>query len=432
MIDIATKKIDFFTSSLDQVDADISFFLKKELQRQQNQIELIASENIVSAAVLAALGTVPTNKYAEGYPGKRYYGGCEYVDEIETIAIERAKLLFDCEYTNVQPHSGSQANLAVFFALLNPGDTILGMSLNEGGHLTHGAAPSFSGKWFNAVHYGVLKTTHLIDYDQVEKLALEHKPKIIIAGGSAYPRGIDFKKFRAIADKVGAFLFADIAHYAGLISSKLYPSPAHLADVMTTTTHKTLRGPRGGMIMSNNKDLFKKLNSAIFPGTQGGPIMNIITAKAVAFKEALQPDFKNYSRAVIKNAQTMGDALKRHGYDLVTGGTDCHLLLVDLTNKNISGKSAEITLDKAGITCNKNTVPGETRSPFITSGIRIGSPACTTRGFGEKEFTEIGNMISYVLDSLTKNPEDNSAAERETLSKVNDLCAQYKIYPNLL
>lgn len=432
MTDIANRKIDFFTSNLDQVDPDISFFLKKELQRQQNQIELIASENIVSSAVLAALGTVPTNKYAEGYPGKRYYGGCEYVDEIETIAIERAKLLFDCEYANVQPHSGSQANLAVFFALLNPGDTILGMSLNEGGHLTHGAAPSFSGKWFNAIHYGVSKTTHLIDYDQVEKLALEHKPKIIIAGGSAYPREIDFKKFRAICDKVGAFLFADIAHYAGLISSKLYPSPTHFADVMTTTTHKTLRGPRGGMIMSNNKDLFKKLNSAIFPGTQGGPIMNIITAKAVAFKEALQPEFKAYSRAVIKNAQAMGEALKKRGYDLVTGGTDCHLLLVDLTNKDISGKSAETTLDNAGITCNKNTVPGETRSPFITSGIRIGSPACTTRGFGEKEFTEIGNMIACVLDSLAKKPEDNSETEREILEKVNNLCAQYKIYPNLL
>lgn len=432
MTDIANRKIDFFTSNLDQVDPDISFFLKKELQRQQNQIELIASENIVSSAVLAALGTVPTNKYAEGYPGKRYYGGCEYVDEIETIAIERAKLLFDCEYANVQPHSGSQANLAVFFALLNPGDTILGMSLNEGGHLTHGAAPSFSGKWFNAVHYGVLKTTHLIDYDQVEKLALEHKPKIIIAGGSAYPRDIDFKKFRAIADKVGAFLFADIAHYAGLIASKLYSSPLHLADVVTTTTHKTLRGPRGGMIMSNNKDLFKKFNSAIFPGTQGGPILNIITAKAVAFKEALQPEFKSYSRAVIKNAQTMGDTLKNNGYDLVTGGTDCHLLLVDLTNKDISGKSAETTLDNAGITCNKNTVPGEARSPFVTSGIRVGSPACTTRGFGEKEFTEIANMIAYVLDSLAKNPEDNSAAERETLEKVNSLCTQYKIYPNLL
>ncbi|MCH9753412.1 MAG: serine hydroxymethyltransferase [Alphaproteobacteria bacterium] len=431
MVDIANKKIDFFQSKLGQSDPDIAFFLKKELERQQNQIELIASENIVSTAVMEALGTVPTNKYAEGYPGKRYYGGCEYVDEIESIAIERAKLLFDCDFANVQPHSGSQANFAVYFALLNPGDTILGMSLNEGGHLTHGSAPSFSGKWFNAVQYGLSKDTHLIDYDNVESLAKKHKPKMIIAGGSAYPRKIDFAKFREIADKVGAILFADIAHYAGLIATKLYPSASKYADVMTTTTHKTLRGPRGGMIMSNNEDLFKKLNSAIFPGTQGGPIMNIITAKAVAFKEALQPEFKNYSRRVIKNCQIMGETLKKNGYDLVTGGTDCHLLLVDLTNKNISGKKAEKSLEKAGITCNKNTVPGETRSPFITSGIRIGSAVGTTRGFGEKEFTEIGNMISYVLDNLSSNPEDNSAAERDVLSKVHSLCSKYQIYPGL-
>lgn len=431
MVDIANKKIDFFQSKLRQLDPDIAFFLKKEFQRQQNQIELIASENMVSAAVMEALGTIPTNKYAEGYPGKRYYGGCEYVDEIESIAIDRAKLLFDCEFANVQPHSGSQANFAVFFALLNPGDTILGMSLNEGGHLTHGAAPSFSGKWFNAVHYGVSKDTHLIDYNQVEELAKKHKPKMIIAGGSAYPRKIDFAKFREIADKVGAFLLADIAHYSGLIATKLYPSASKYADVMTTTTHKTLRGPRGGMIMSNNPDLFKKLNSAIFPGTQGGPIMNIITAKAVAFKEALQPEFKNYSRSVIKNCKIMGETLKKNNYHLVTGGTDCHLLLVDLTNKNISGKKAEKSLENAGITCNKNTVPGETRSPFVTSGIRIGSPVGTTRGFSEEEFTEIGNMISYVLDNLSKNPEDNSSAEKEILSKVHSLCAKHKIYPGL-
>jgi len=432
MVEITSKKIDFFSSKLASVDPDIAFFLKKELHRQQNQIELIASENIVSMAVLEALGTVPTNKYAEGYPGKRYYGGCEYVDEIETIAIERAKLLFDCEYVNVQPHSGSQANHAVFFALLNPGDTILGMSLNEGGHLTHGAAPNFSGKWFNAIHYGVSQNDHLIDYDQVERLALEHKPKMIIAGGSAYPREIDFAKFSQIAKKVGAFLLADIAHYAGLISSKLYPSPMKFADVVTTTTHKTLRGPRGGMIMSNNPDLYKKLNSAIFPGTQGGPIMNIITAKAVAFKEALQPDFKHYSRSVIKNAQAMGNAIRNSGYNLVTGGTDCHLLLIDLTSKDLTGKAAEASLERAGITCNKNTVPGETKSPFITSGVRIGSPACTTRGFGESEFMEIGQMVGSVLDGLQRNPDDNSVVEKEVLSRVISLCDMFKIYPNLL
>jgi len=424
-------KIDFFTAKLNQTDPDIAFFLRKELERQQNQIELIASENIVSNAVLEALGTVPTNKYAEGYPGKRYYGGCEFVDEIETIAIERAKMLFECDYANVQPHSGSQANHAVFFALLNPGDTILGMSLNEGGHLTHGAAPNFSGKWFNAVHYGVKKDDHLIDYEQLERLALEHKPKMIIAGGSAYPRKIDFAKFRDVANKVGAFLLADVAHYAGLITSKLFPSPINLADVVTTTTHKTLRGPRGGMILSNNPDMFKKLNSAIFPGTQGGPIMNIITAKAVAFKEALQPAFKNYSKAVIKNAQSMGDALKKNGFNLVTGGTDCHLLLIDLTNKNITGKEAEHSLEKAGLTCNKNTVPGETKSPFITSGIRVGSPAGTSRGFGEKEFSEIGELISYLLNNLSNNKDNNSAAEEEVYQRVISLCDKYKIYPDL-
>jgi len=430
MVDITTEKLDFFTSKLSHADPDISFFLRKELERQQNQIELIASENIVSNAVLEALGTVTTNKYAEGYPGKRYYGGCEFVDEIETIAIERAKMLFECEYANVQPHSGSQANSAVFFALLNPGDTILGMSLTEGGHLTHGAAPNFSGKWFNAVHYGVKKDSHLLDYDQVESLALEHKPKMIIAGGSAYPREIDFARFKEIANKVGAFLMADIAHYAGLVISKLYPSPIQFADVVTTTTHKTLRGPRGGMILSNNPDMFKKLNSAIFPGTQGGPLMNIITAKAVAFKEALQPSFRSYSKSVIKNAQAMGETLKKNGFNIVTGGTDCHLLLVDLTNKNITGKDAEKSLERAGIACNKNTVPGETKSPFITSGIRIGSPAGTSRGFGEKEFSEIGEMIAYVLQNLENN-QDNTKAEEAIHQRVISLCDQYKIYPEL-
>jgi len=339
-------------------------------------------------------------------------------------------MLFECEYANVQPHSGSQANSAVFFALLNPGDTILGMSLTEGGHLTHGAAPNFSGKWFNAVHYGVKKDSHLLDYDQVESLALEHKPKMIIAGGSAYPREIDFARFKEIANKVGAFLMADIAHYAGLVISKLYPSPIQFADVVTTTTHKTLRGPRGGMILSNNPDMFKKLNSAIFPGTQGGPLMNIITAKAVAFKEALQPSFRSYSKSVIKNAQAMGETLKKNGFNIVTGGTDCHLLLVDLTNKNITGKDAEKSLERAGIACNKNTVPGETKSPFITSGIRIGSPAGTSRGFGEKEFSEIGEMIAYVLQNLENN-QDNTKAEEAIHQRVISLCDQYKIYPEL-
>lgn len=417
----------FFTAPLNQIDPKITKCLHEELERQRDSLELIASENIVSLAVLESLATVPTNKYAEGYPGKRYYGGCAHVDEIETLAIDRAKQLFNCQYVNVQPHSGSQANQAVFFALLNPGDTILGMSLNEGGHLTHGASPNFSGKWFKAVAYGVDKATGVIDYQRLEELALEHKPKMIIAGGSAYPRTIDFKKFREIADKVGAYLFADIAHYAGLICSGLYPSPMEYADVVTTTTHKTLRGPRGGMIMSNNLELGKKLNSAIFPGTQGGPIMNIITAKAVAFGEALKPEFKVYSKNVIDNCKAMGDALINRGYALVTGGTDSHLLLLDLSAHKLTGKDAEKALDKAGITCNKNTVPGETLSPFITSGIRLGSPACTTRGLNADDFKQVGNMVADVLDALSKGEQ----IDHIILPKVKALCDMYPIYPNL-
>lgn len=432
MVDkIALQKLEFFSSDFTKADPDVSAFVQKELHRQQNQIELIASENIVSGAVLSALANVTTNKYAEGYPGKRYYGGCEYVDGIENIAIERAKILFNCEYANVQPHSGSQANQVVFLALLNPGDTTLGMSLDAGGHLTHGAAPNLSGRWFNAKHYGVHLDTGLINYEQVEDLAMQHKPKLIIAGGSAYPRQIDFKKFREIADRCGAFLMADIAHYAGLIAAGLYPSPAQYADVITTTTHKTLRGPRGGMVLSNNQDLYKKLNSALFPGLQGGPIMNIITAKAVAFGEALRPDFKIYAKNVIENAQAMNKALQDRGYATVTDGTDCHLLLLDLTDKNITGKQAEEVLERAGLTCNKNTVPGETKSPFVTSGIRLGTPAGTTRGFNNKDFYQIGNFICDILDSLHKNEEEHHKVEKEVLAQVQKLCAQYPIYETL-
>ena len=427
MTDIG-KHNKFFEDDFYATDPDVAFQIDNELSRQQNQIELIASENIVSKAVMSAMATSPTNKYAEGYPGKRYYGGCEFVDEIENIAINRAKAMFDCEYANVQPHSGSQANQAVFLALLRPGDTILGMSLSDGGHLTHGATPNQSGKWFNAVHYGVNNDTGLIDYDEVEKIALEHKPKLIIAGGSAYPREIDFKRFREIADKIGAFLLADIAHYAGLIVSGLYPSPAHYADVVTSTTHKTLRGPRGGLILSNNKDLFKKLNSAIFPGLQGGPLMHIIAAKAVSFGECLKPEFKLYSHQVIKNAQALADELMKHNFDIISNGTDCHLMLVSLTSRDISGKDAEESLERAGLTCNKNTIPNDPRSPFITSGIRLGSPAGTTRGFKEAEFKLIGQLIAKVLDGFQKNPNNNLQTEKNVLSEVKELCKQFPIY----
>lgn len=417
----------FFKSTMLEADSDIKASLDRELERQRNTLELIASENIVSKAVLEAISNVLTNKYAEGYPGKRYYGGCEFADEVEDIAIERAKLLFNCDYANVQPHSGSQANQAVFFALLNPGDTILGMSLNEGGHLTHGAAPNMSGRWFNAVQYGVDHNTGLIDYDKFSSLAKEHKPKLIIVGASAYPREIDFEKAREIADSVGAYLLADVAHYAGLITSGFYPSPIGFADVVTTTTHKTLRGPRGGMILSNNQDMAKKLNSAIFPGIQGGPLMNIIAAKAVAFKEALSPEFKIYSKNVIDNARALGDVIKARGYKLVTDGTDCHLILIDLRDKSFTGKDADTSLDRSGITCNKNTVPGETRSPFITSGIRLGSPALTSRGLGIKDFEYVGNLICDVFDRLS-NGTENSDVEEEVRVKVKNLCKKYPIY----
>jgi len=418
----------FFKSKLHDTDPAIANLLEKELHRQQTQVNLIASENLVSKAVLDSLANVTTNKYAEGYPGKRYYGGCVYVDEIETLAIERAKQLFKCEYANVQPNSGSQANQAIFLAFLNPGDTILGMGLNAGGHLTHGAAPNLSGKWFNAIHYGVDPETGLIDYNVVEALAKEHKPKLLIAGASAYSRQIDFKAMRDIADKVGALLMADIAHYAGLIVGDQYESPFPYADFATTTTHKTLRGPRGGMILTNNADHIKKINSAIFPGLQGGPLMDIITAKAVSFAEALHPDFKIYAKNIIANARELAATIASRGYKIVTGGTDSHMLLVDLTDKDITGKDAELALSNAGIVCNKNTVPNEARSPFITSGIRLGTPCGTTRGFGVKEFKEIGDLICDVLGEIKSEPQARETLQGKILSQVQALCSKFPIY----
>lgn len=424
------KNISFFGSDYKESDPDVYAYLEKEFNRQQTHVELVASENIVSRAVLNSLANVTTNKYAEGYPGKRYYGGCEFVDEIEQIAIDRAKLMFECEYANVQPHSGSQANQAVFLALLQPGDAILGMSLADGGHLTHGAAPNLSGKWFKAIHYGVDEKTALIDYDKLEQLAIEHQPKLIIAGGSAYPRIIDFAKFREIADKVGAYLLADVAHYAGLIVAGEYPSPIKYADAVTTTTHKTLRGPRGGMILSNNPDLGKKFNSAIFPGLQGGPLLNIITSKAIAFGEALKPDFKIYAKQIIKNCQTMAKTLTDEGFDLVSGGTDCHLILLSLLKQNISGKDAEASLGRAGLTCNKNSIPADPKSPFITSGIRLGTPAITTRGFKEEETILVAKFISKVLHSLAKNNNnaEHISLEQEVKQEVENLCLKFPIY----
>jgi glycine hydroxymethyltransferase len=421
---------DFFSNQLSQRDPEILAALEKELNRQQNQIELIASENIVSRAVLEAQGSVLTNKYAEGYPGKRYYGGCEWADVVESLAIERAKALFGCQYANVQPNSGSQANQAVFLALIKPGDTILGLSLASGGHLTHGAAPNVSGRWFNAIQYGVRQEDGLIDYDEVERLAKEHQPKIIITGFSAYPRVIDFKRFQEIAKSVGAYFMVDMAHFAGLVAAGCYPSPLPFADVVTTTTHKTLRGPRGGMILSNNEELGKKINSAIFPGIQGGPLMHVIAGKAVAFKEALQPDFKAYGQAVINNARALAETLKNRGYTILTGGTDCHLVLIDLRNKKLNGKESEQALERAGLTCNKNAVPFDTESPFITSGIRLGTPAATTRGFGVAEFQSVGTYVADVLDGLSANKEENSAIEKSTLAKVHALCERFPIYPN--
>jgi glycine hydroxymethyltransferase len=422
----------FFTQSLADRDPEIFGSIRDELGRQRDEIELIASENIVSAAVLEAQGSVMTNKYAEGYPGRRYYGGCQFVDVAETLAIERAKQLFGCGFANVQPNSGSQANQAVFLALLHPGDTILGMSLDAGGHLTHGAKPNQSGKWFNAVQYGVKRDTLDIDYDQIEALALEHKPQMIIAGGSAIPRAIDFARFRAIADKVGAYLLADVAHFAGLIAAGEYPDPMPHVHAATTTTHKTLRGPRGGMILTNDEALAKKFNSAIFPGIQGGPLMHVIAAKAVAFGEALEPSFKIYQQQVIRNAQALADQLHKGGLDTVTHGTDTHVMLVDLRPKGVKGNATEQALGRAHITCNKNGVPFDDEKPTITSGIRLGSPAGTTRGFGEAEFRQIGDWINQVVDGLAANGEDgNGTVEARVKGEVAELCGRFPLYPGL-
>ena len=419
----------FFTDTLGGSDAELATAISQEFGRQQHEIELIASENIVSRAVLEAQGSVLTNKYAEGYPGRRYYGGCQYVDIAEELAIRRACQLFDCEYANVQPHSGATANQAVFFALLQPGDTFLGLDLACGGHLTHGSPVNQSGKWFNPVPYKVDPVTHRIDYDEVEKLALEHKPKLIVAGGSAYPRFIDFKRFREIADKVGAWFMCDMAHFAGLVAGGSHPNPLEHAHVATTTTHKTLRGPRGGMILSNDAGLGKKFNSSVFPGLQGGPLMHVIAAKAVAFGEALRPDFRLYSAAVVANANALAEAMLQGGLDLVSGGTDTHVMLVDLRPKNLTGKAAEEALGRAGITCNKNGIPFDPEKPMITSGIRLGSPAGTTRGFGVAEFREVGQLIIEVLDGLSVNGEDgNSAVESVVKDKVVALTSRFPIY----
>ena len=420
----------FFTRDLADADPQVFSGVARELDRQQHQIELIASENIVSKAVLEAQGSVFTNKYAEGYPGKRYYQGCAPSDAVETLAIERAKQLFGCGFANVQPHSGAQANGAVMLALTKPGDTILGMSLDAGGHLTHGAKPALSGKWFNAVQYGVRESDHLIDFAQVEALAIEHKPKLIIAGGSAYPRQIDFTRFRAIADTVGAIFMVDMAHFAGLVAGGVHPSPFGHAHVVTTTTHKTLRGPRGGMIMTDDEGISKKINSAVFPGLQGGPLMHVIAAKAVAFGEALQPEFKGYAQAVIDNAKALAARLNERGAALVSGGTDTHLALVDLTPLGVTGRDADEALERAAITCNKNGIPFDPLPPVKTSGIRVGSPAGTTRGFGVKEFRDIGDMIADVLDGLRQKGEHGDPeVEAQVRARVRTLCKRFPIYP---
>jgi glycine hydroxymethyltransferase len=419
----------FFTRGLEEADAAVFGSVRKELAREQHQIELIASENIVSKAVLEAQGSVFTNKYAEGYPGKRYYQGCAPSDEVETLAIERAKKLFDCGFANVQPHSGAQANGAVMLALTKPGDTILGMSLDAGGHLTHGARAAMSGKWFNAVQYGVNPDTHLIDFDEVARLAKEHKPQLIIAGGSAYPRQIDFAKFRSIADEVGALFMVDMAHFSGLVAGGAHPSPLPHAHVCTTTTHKTLRGPRGGMVLTNEEVIAKKINSAVFPGLQGGPLMHVIAAKAVAFGEALEPGYKSYIRAVIENAKVLAATLNERGANLVSGGTDTHLALVDLTPLGVTGRDADEALERAGITCNKNGIPNDPQPPVKTSGIRVGSPAGTTRGFGVAEFREIGHMIADVLEGLrAKGEHGDPDVEAEVNVRVRALCDRFPIY----
>ena len=417
----------FFLEGVGAADPAVAAILGGELKRQQDQIELIASENIVSKAVLDAQGSVLTNKYAEGYPGKRYYGGCEVVDEVEVLAIERAKQLFGCEFANVQPHSGSQANQAVFMATMKPGDTFMGMNLDHGGHLTHGKSVNQSGKWFNPVAYGVRAQDHLIDYDEAYEVAKANSPKVIIAGGSAYSRQIDFAKFREIADEVDAILMCDVAHYAGLIAAGEYPNPFPHAHVVTTTTHKTLRGPRGGMVLTNDKKLAKKIDSAVFPGLQGGPLMHVIAAKAVAFGEALKPEFKLYARAVIENARALADSLQSVGFKIVSNGTDSHLMLVDLTPKNVSGAAAEVALERAGITTNKNSIPGDPLPPMQTSGLRVGSPAGTTRGFGPAEFRQVGKWIGEVLDAVATG-EDSTAVEQKVRAEVVALTKRFPIY----
>ncbi|MBF0286051.1 MAG: serine hydroxymethyltransferase [Magnetococcales bacterium] len=419
------------TTPLAQADPAIYSAIQEELGRQRHQIELIASENIVSQAVLEAQGSVMTNKYAEGYPAKRYYGGCEFVDKAEALAIERVKQLFGCPFANVQPHSGSQANMAAYLALADAGSLILGMSLAEGGHLTHGAKVNFSGSVYRAVQYGLDPTTERIDYDKVEALAREHRPQIIVAGASAYSRVIDFPRFRQIADAVGAFLVVDMAHFAGLVAAGEHPSPIPHAHIVTSTTHKTLRGPRGGLILSHDEEIAKRINSKIFPGIQGGPLMHVIAAKAVAFGEALTPEFKAYARQVRLNASALADTLVEGGLRIISGGTDNHLMLVDLTSRDVSGKDAEKALERSGLTCNKNAIPGDKRSPFVTSGIRLGSPAATSRGFGEAEFRQVGRMIVRVLDGLAKNPEGDAAVEAEVRSQAAALCQRFPIYANL-
>ncbi|MGF6737382.1 serine hydroxymethyltransferase [Paraburkholderia atlantica] len=418
----------FFAETLQSRDPVIASEIALEMRRQQTQIELIASENIVSAAVMEAQGTVLTNKYAEGYPSKRYYGGCEHVDRVEALAIDRVKALFEAEYANVQPHSGAQANGAVMLALVKPGDTVLGMSLDAGGHLTHGARPALSGKWFNAVQYGVSPDTHRIDYEQVRRLAEEHRPKLIIAGYSAYPRALDFAAFRDIADSVGALLMVDMAHIAGIVAAGRHENPIRFADVVTSTTHKTLRGPRGGFILTNKGDIARKINSAVFPGLQGGPLMHVIAGKAVAFGEALRPEFAAYIDRVLRNAQALGNVLKSGGLNLVTGGTDNHLLLVDLRSKRLTGTQSEKALERAGITCNKNGIPFDTENPTVTSGIRLGTPAGTTRGLGTEQFEQVGHMILEVLAALEQAPDGDERVERAVRSRVRDLCNQFPIY----
>jgi len=415
-----------FYKDLKDEDSELFAAIKEEKNRQNTQIELIASENFVSKAVMEAQGSILTNKYAEGYPNKRYYGGCEFVDKVETLAIERAKKLFDAAYVNVQPHSGSQANTAVYIALLNPCDTILGMSLKAGGHLTHGSKVSFSGKWLNAEHYGVCADTGLIDYEEVERVAKECHPKIIVAGGSAYPRAVDFARFRKIADEIGAYLMVDMAHFAGLVAGGVHENPLKYADVVTTTTHKTLRGPRGGMILTNNPEIAKKIDSAIFPGTQGGPLMHVIAAKAVCFKEDLSAEFKEYAAQVVKNAKAFGDALKKYGFDLVSGGTDTHLLLVDLRSMELTGKEVVEALEKAGITCNKNSIPFDPQPATITSGFRLGTPACTTRGFKEKEFEKVAYFISEVVKGIKEGKADEAIASVKT--QVAELLKDFPLY----